>query len=92
MKNHHVAKFSTDYLVSAWVFALSIIPTGTISVTQLPISQYPIIVPPLIIITVTYLGVNTKTLDESIVNIIEQEMNDADSLFYMELVSQGDNG
>ncbi|CAJ0820187.1 MULTISPECIES: efflux RND transporter permease subunit [Ralstonia] len=87
-----MAKFFIDRPVFAWVLALFIIIGGAISITQLPISQYPTIAPPSIIITATYPGANAKTLDESVTSIIEQEMNGADGLLYMESVSQGGNG
>jgi len=87
-----MAKFFIDRPVFAWVLALFIIVGGLISITQLPISQYPTIAPPSIIITATYPGANAKTLDESVTSIIEQEMNGADGLLYMESVSQGGNG
>ncbi|KHK57269.1 acriflavine resistance protein B [Ralstonia sp. A12] len=87
-----MAKFFIDRPVFAWVLALFIILAGAISITQLPISQYPTIAPPSIIITATYPGANAKTLDESVTSIIEQEMNGADGLLYMESVSQGGNG
>ncbi len=87
-----MAKFFIDRPVFAWVLALFIIVAGAISITQLPISQYPTIAPPSVIITATYPGANAKTLDESVTSIIEQEMNGADGLLYMESVSQGGNG
>ena len=87
-----MAKFFIDRPVFAWVLALFIILAGAISITQLPISQYPTIAPPSVIITATYPGANAKTLDESVTSIIEQEMNGADGLLYMESVSQGGNG
>ena len=87
-----MAKFFIDRPVFAWVLALFIIIGGAISITQLPISQYPTIAPPSVIITATYPGANAKTLDESVTSIIEQEMNGADGLLYMESVSQGGNG
>ncbi|MBZ4170930.1 efflux RND transporter permease subunit, partial [Escherichia fergusonii] len=61
-----MAKFFIDRPVFAWVLALFIILAGAISITQLPISQYPTIAPPSIIITATYPGANAKTLDESV--------------------------
>jgi multidrug efflux pump len=87
-----MAKFFIDRPVFAWVLALFIIVAGSISITLLPISQYPTIAPPSIIITATYPGANAKTLDDSVTSIIEQEMNGADGLLYMESVSQGGNG
>ncbi|MHA6847558.1 efflux RND transporter permease subunit [Ralstonia syzygii] len=87
-----MAKFFIDRPVFAWVLALFIIVAGAISVTQLPIAQYPTIAPPSIIITATYPGASAKTLDDAVTSIIEQEMNGADGLLYIESVSQAGNG
>lgn len=75
-----MAKFFIDRPVFAWVLALFIIVAGAISITQLPIAQYPTIAPPSIIITATYPGASAKTLDDAVTSIIEQEMNGADGL------------
>lgn len=74
------------------MLALFIIVAGAISITQLPIAQYPTIAPPSIIITATYPGASAKTLDDAVTSIIEQEMNGADGLLYIESVSQAGNG
>ncbi|WP_082228654.1 efflux RND transporter permease subunit, partial [Ralstonia solanacearum] len=58
----------------------------------LPIAQYPTIAPPSILITATYPGASAKTLDDAVTSIIEQEMNGADGLLYIESVSQAGNG
>ncbi len=87
-----MAKFFIDRPVFAWVLALFIIVAGAISITQLPIAQYPTIAPPSIIITATYPGASAKTLDDAVTSIIEQEMNGADGLLYIESVSQAGNG
>ncbi|CCF96441.1 multidrug efflux RND transporter permease subunit [Ralstonia solanacearum] len=87
-----MAKFFIDRPVFAWVLALFIIVAGAISITQLPIAQYPTIAPPSILITATYPGASAKTLDDAVTSIIEQEMNGADGLLYIESVSQAGNG
>ena len=83
-----MAKFFIDRPVFAWVVALFILLAGAISITRLPIAQYPTIAPPSIVVTATYPGASAKTLDESVTSIIEQEMNGADGLQYMESQSE----
>ena len=83
-----MVKFFIDRPVFAWVIALFILLAGALAVTQLPVAQYPTIAPPSIVITATYPGASAKTLDESVTSLIEQEMNGADGLQYIESQSE----
>ncbi len=83
-----MAKFFIDRPVFAWVIALFILLAGSLSIMRLPIAQYPTIAPPSIQITANYPGATAQTLDESIISLIEQEMNGADGLQYIESQSQ----
>ncbi|HJV81274.1 efflux RND transporter permease subunit [Noviherbaspirillum sp.] len=83
-----MAKFFIDRPVFAWVIALFILLAGSISITHLPISQYPTIAPPSVVVTATYPGASARTLDDSVTSLIEQEMNGADGLQYIESQSQ----
>jgi len=83
-----MAKFFIERPVFAWVIALFILLAGAIFLTQLPIAQYPTIAPPSVVITANYPGASAKTLDESVTGLIEQEMNGADGLQYIESQSE----
>ena len=83
-----MAKFFIDRPIFAWVIALFIIVMGAVSITQLPIAQYPPVAPPSISINATYPGASAKTLEDSVLSIIEQEMNGSPGLIYMESVAQ----
>src|SRR4051812_16802188 len=83
-----MAKFFIDRPVFAWVIALFILLAGALSLTRLPIAQYPTIAPPAVQINATYPGATAQTVDESIISLIEQEMNGADGLQYMESQAQ----
>ncbi|MEA5098859.1 MAG: efflux RND transporter permease subunit, partial [Burkholderiaceae bacterium] len=83
-----MARFFIDRPVFAWVIAIFILLGGILSITVLPISQYPTIAPPQVTITAIYPGASAKTLEDSVTSIIEQEMNGAEGLQYMESVSQ----
>ena len=85
-----MAKFFIDRPIFAWVLALFIMVLGAISITQLPISQYPPVAPPAIIINTAYPGASAQTLEDSVISVIEREMNGAPGLIYMESVSQAD--
>jgi multidrug efflux pump len=83
-----MAKFFIDRPIFAWVIALFIIVLGGVSITQLPISQYPPVAPPAIIVSASYPGASAQTLEESVISVIEQEMNGSPGMIYMESVSQ----
>jgi len=83
-----MAKFFIDRPVFAWVIALFIIVAGGVAITQLPIAQYPPVAPPAIIVSAVYPGASAKTLEESVLSVIEQEMNGSPGMIFMESVAQ----
>ena len=83
-----MAKFFIDRPIFAWVIALFIMVMGVVSITQLPIAQYPPVAPPSIVISATYPGASAQTLEDSVLSIVEQEMNGSPGLLYMESVAQ----
>ncbi|MFZ3121545.1 MAG: efflux RND transporter permease subunit [Variovorax sp.] len=85
-----MAKFFIDRPIFAWVIALFVIVMGAVAITQLPISQYPPVAPPAIVINVTYPGASAQTLEDSVLSVIEREMNGSPGLIYMESVAQAD--
>lgn len=83
-----MAKFFIDRPVFAWVVALFIIVLGLVSYSQLPVAQYPSVAPPTISISATYPGASAQVLDESVLAVIEREMNGSPGLVYMESSSE----
>ena len=83
-----MAKFFIDRPIFAWVIALFIVVVGSVAITQLPIAQYPPVAPPSIIVTASYPGASAKTLEDSVLSVIEREMNGSPGLIYMESVAQ----
>ncbi|MEB0136749.1 efflux RND transporter permease subunit [Actimicrobium sp. CCC2.4] len=83
-----MAHFFIDRPVFAWMLALFIVLAGALSITSLPVSQYPSIAPPSVVIAATYPGASAQLLDDSVTSLIEQEMNGAEGLKYMESQSQ----
>lgn len=77
-------QFFIERPVFAWVVALFILLLGGLSIPQLPVAQYPDVAPPQVEIYAVYPGASAATLDESVVSIIEQELNGADNLLYFE--------
>ncbi len=87
-----MAKFFIDRPVFAWVIALFILLAGVLAIPNLPVSQYPTIAPPTVIVNATYPGASAQTVDESVTSLIEQEMNGAENMLYIESQSQSDGG
>ena len=83
-----MARFFIDRPIFAWVIALFIMVAGGVAITQLPIAQYPPVAPPAIVVSATYPGASAKTLEESVLSVIEQEMNGSPGLIYMEAIAQ----
>ena len=85
-----MAKFFIDRPIFAWVIALFIMVMGGVAITQLPIAQYPPVAPPSIVINTAYPGASAQTLEDSVLSVIEREMNGSPGLIYMESVAQAD--
>jgi len=83
-----MARFFIDRPIFAWVIALFIMVMGAVSITQLPIAQYPAVAPPSIVINASYPGASAQTLEDSVISVIEREMNGSPGLIYMESISQ----
>ena len=82
-----MSRFFIDRPIFAWVVALFIIIAGLVSITKLPISQYPQVAPPTINVQATYAGADAQTIDDSVLSVIEREMNGIDGLDYMQSTS-----
>jgi multidrug efflux pump len=87
-----MAKFFIDRPIFAWVIALFILVMGGVAIKQLPVAQYPSVAPPSIVVSATYPGASAKTLEDSVLSVIEQEMNGSPGLIYMESVAQANGG
>ncbi|MGL6111825.1 MAG: efflux RND transporter permease subunit, partial [Rubrivivax sp.] len=83
-----MAQFFIDRPIFAWVIALFMVVGGAVSILQLPVAQYPTVAPPGIVVTAAYPGASAKTLEDSVLSVIEQEMNGSPGLIYMESVAQ----
>ncbi len=83
-----MAQFFIDRPIFAWVIALFILVMGGVAITQLPIAQYPPVAPPSIVISAAYPGASARTLEDSVISVIEREMNGSPGLIYIESTSQ----
>ncbi|AWI76168.1 hydrophobe/amphiphile efflux-1 family RND transporter [Parazoarcus communis] len=78
-----MARFFIDRPIFAWVIALVIMLAGALSILELPVSQYPAIAPPAVVINAKYPGASAQAVEESVTQIIEQKMTGLDGLLYM---------
>ena len=79
-----MSKFFIHRPIFAWVIAIFVIIAGIVSIKQLPVAQYPSVAPPTIRVIAAYPGATASTMDESVLSLIEREMNGAEGLMYMQ--------
>jgi hydrophobe/amphiphile efflux-1 (HAE1) family protein len=85
-----MSRFFIDRPVFAWVIAIIIMLAGALSITSLPVAQYPSIAPPTITVIANYPGASAKTLEDTVTQVIEQRLNGIDNLRYIESASTSD--
>ncbi|MFD0706504.1 hydrophobe/amphiphile efflux-1 family RND transporter [Photorhabdus luminescens] len=76
-------KFFIDRPIFAWVIAIITMLAGLLAIMKLPVAQYPTIAPPAISIAATYPGADATTVQNTVTQVIEQNMNGIDNLVYM---------
>jgi multidrug efflux pump len=87
-----MSRFFIDRPIFAWVIAIVIMLAGILSIRILPIEQYPQIAPPSVRISGSYTGASAKTVEESVTQIIEQNLNGIDNLLYVSASSDSSGG
>ena len=78
-----MARFFIDRPIFAWVIAIIIMLAGILSLYKLPVAQYPDIASPEIAVQCTYPGASAKTVEDTVTQIIEQQMKGIDNLIYI---------
>ena len=78
-----MAKFFIDRPVFAWVISILIMLAGALSITQLPVAQYPNVAPPSVSVTANYAGASAETVQDTVTSLLEQQMTGLDNLQYM---------
>lgn len=84
-----MAQFFIHRPIFAWVIALVIMLAGILSLSKMPVAQYPTIAPPTVTISATYPGASAQTVENTVTQIIEQQMNGLDGLRYISSNSAG---
>jgi len=85
-----MSKFFIERPIFAWVVAIVVMLVGALSIYSLPINQYPNIAPPAISVQVAYPGASAETTQNTVVQVIEQQLNGLDNLRYIESQSNSD--
>lgn len=82
-----MANFFIRRPIFAWVLAIILMMAGALAIMQLPVAQYPTIAPPAVAISATYPGADAQTVQDTVTQVIEQNMNGIDNLMYMSSTS-----
>ncbi|ELY5829138.1 efflux RND transporter permease subunit [Cronobacter turicensis] len=87
-----MANFFIQRPIFAWVLAIIMMMAGALAILQLPIAQYPTIAPPAVAVSATYPGADAQTVQDTVTQVIEQNMNGIDNLMYMSSTSDSAGG
>ena len=87
-----MSKFFIDRPIFAWVLSIILMIAGVLAIMQLPVAQYPTIAPPAIAISASYPGADAQTVQDTVTQVIEQNMNGIDNLMYMSSTSDSAGG
>ena len=82
-----MANFFIRRPIFAWVLAIILMMAGALAIMQLPVAQHPTIAPPAVAISATYPGADAQTVQDTVTQVIEQNMNGIDNLMYMSSTS-----
>jgi len=82
-----MAQFFINRPIFAWVIAIIIMLGGALSIVTLPLEQYPDIAPPRVTIGSQYTGASAETVENSVTQIIEQQLKGIDNMLYMSSTS-----
>ncbi|HWY60990.1 MAG TPA: efflux RND transporter permease subunit [Rhizomicrobium sp.] len=85
-----LSRFFIDRPVFAWVLAIVIMLAGGIAAFSLPVEQYPTIAPPAVVVNTFYPGADAETLQNSVTQVIEQQLTGLDNLLYFSSASNAD--
>lgn len=78
-----MSKYFINRPIFAWVIAILIMLVGIIAMRHLPVEQYPQIAPPTVSVSAIYPGADAQTVENTVTQVIEQQMKGLDGLMYM---------
>src|SRR5512134_1076864 len=86
----NLSRFFIDRPIAAVVLSALIIIAGALSLGRLPLTEYPQVTPPTVVVRASYPGANPRVLSETVAAPLEQEINGVDVMLYMSSQSSGD--
>jgi multidrug efflux pump len=86
----NISKFFIDRPIFAGVLSVLILLAGTIALFQLPISEYPEVVPPSVVVHAQYPGANPKVIAETVASPLEEQINGVENMLYMQSQANSD--
>src|SRR5712675_594277 len=84
------SRFFIDRPIFAAVLSIVIFVAGAIAIPLLPISEYPEVVPPTVVVQATYPGANPKVIAETVSSPLEEQINGVENMMYMKSVAGSD--
>src|SRR5690606_24913207 len=85
-----MSRFFINRPIFAWVLAIATMLAGTLALLSLPVSQYPNVSPPAVAIVVNYPGASAQTVQDTVAQVIEQQMSGLDGMRYIQSQSNAD--
>ena len=82
----NISRFFIDRPIFAGVISLVIFLAGLIAIFQLPISEYPEVVPPTVVVRAQFPGANPKVIAETVATPLEEQINGIENMLYMFLI------
>jgi multidrug efflux pump len=87
-----LARFFANRPVFAWVISIAVMLAGIASILALPVQQYPNVAPPKVYISAGYFGANAQTVENSVTQVLEQQLTGLDGLLYFTSTSDSSGG
>jgi multidrug efflux pump len=87
-----LARFFASRPVFAWVISIAIMLAGVAAIRALPVAQYPNVAPPSVNINATYVGASADTVENSVTQVLEQQLTGIDGLLYFQSSSSSTGG
>ncbi|KAG0774079.1 hypothetical protein G6F22_014352 [Rhizopus arrhizus] len=86
----NISKFFIDRPIFAGVLSILVLLAGLLAMFPLPISEYPEVVPPSVVVRAQYPGANPKVIAETVASPLEESINGVEDMLYMQSQANSD--